>query len=126
MWFICRCPGEQPSEMSLEEIESRLGSLIQAETISQLKSAAWKERLEGLNYFFLFSTDFSSTGSTSFFDLLSCDLLSLSITCFIYCEWLIRSCYSPSLLILWVLILLVLIDIFFSFLAFMSKQQFLH
>lgn len=33
--------------MSLEEIESKLGSLIQAETISQLKSSVWKERLEG-------------------------------------------------------------------------------
>lgn len=37
----------QPADMSLEEIESRLGSLIQADTISQLKSTAWKERLEG-------------------------------------------------------------------------------
>ncbi|KAG9153404.1 hypothetical protein Leryth_025533 [Lithospermum erythrorhizon] len=37
----------EPAEMSLEEIESRLGSLIQADTISQLKSAVWKERLEG-------------------------------------------------------------------------------
>lgn len=33
--------------MSLEEIESKLGSLIQPETITQLKSAVWKERLEG-------------------------------------------------------------------------------
>lgn len=33
--------------MSLEEIESRIGSLIQADVISQLKSAVWKERLEG-------------------------------------------------------------------------------
>lgn len=33
--------------MGIEEIESRLGSLIQAETVSQLKSAIWKERLEG-------------------------------------------------------------------------------
>jgi len=38
----------QPAEMSLEEIETRLGSLIQADTISQLKSAVWKERLEGM------------------------------------------------------------------------------
>lgn len=38
----------QPADMSLEEIESRLGSLIQPDTISQLKSAVWKERLEGL------------------------------------------------------------------------------
>lgn len=33
--------------MSLEEIESRLGSLLQAETVSQLRSTVWKERLEG-------------------------------------------------------------------------------
>lgn len=33
--------------MSLEEIERRVDSLIQAETITQLKSAVWKERLEG-------------------------------------------------------------------------------
>ncbi|KAF6168243.1 hypothetical protein GIB67_011628 [Kingdonia uniflora] len=32
--------------MSLDEIESRLGSLLQANTISQLKSGVWKERLE--------------------------------------------------------------------------------
>ncbi|XP_057764557.1 protein MOR1 isoform X1 [Salvia miltiorrhiza] len=38
----------EPTEMSLEEIESRLGSLIQAETITQLKSAVWKERLEAI------------------------------------------------------------------------------
>ena len=50
--LICGCRGEQPSEMSLEEIESRVGSLMQAETISQLKSAAWKERLEGSKCFF--------------------------------------------------------------------------
>ena len=37
----------QPGDMSLEEIESRLGSLIQEDTVSQLKSSAWKERLEG-------------------------------------------------------------------------------
>ncbi|KAG9155040.1 hypothetical protein Leryth_019560 [Lithospermum erythrorhizon] len=41
----------EPAEMSLEEIESRLGSLIQADTISQLKSAAWKERLEAIGSF---------------------------------------------------------------------------
>ncbi|XP_021726403.1 protein MOR1-like isoform X2 [Chenopodium quinoa] len=39
----------EPSEMSLEEIESRLGSLVQAETISQLKSTVWKERLEAIS-----------------------------------------------------------------------------
>ena len=33
--------------MSLEEIEGKLGSLVKAETISQLKSGVWKERLEG-------------------------------------------------------------------------------
>nr|GMD09039.1 Protein MOR1 [Ipomoea batatas] len=38
----------EPAEMSLEEIESKLGSLIQVETISQLKSSAWKERLEAI------------------------------------------------------------------------------
>lgn len=43
----------QPTEMSLDEIESRLGSLIQADTVSQLKSAVWKERLEGLSFFSL-------------------------------------------------------------------------
>ncbi|XP_073061679.1 LOW QUALITY PROTEIN: protein MOR1-like [Primulina eburnea] len=37
----------EPAEMSLEEIENRLGSLVQSDTISQLKSAVWKERLEG-------------------------------------------------------------------------------
>ncbi|GMI91984.1 MICROTUBULE ORGANIZATION 1 [Hibiscus trionum] len=39
----------EPAEMSLEEIESRLGSLIQADVISQLKSAVWKERLEAIS-----------------------------------------------------------------------------
>jgi cytoskeleton-associated protein 5 len=37
----------QPAEMSLEEIEERLRSVVKAETISQLKSSVWKERLEG-------------------------------------------------------------------------------
>ncbi|KAK4361087.1 hypothetical protein RND71_020039 [Anisodus tanguticus] len=41
----------EPAEMSLEEIESKLGSLIQMETITQLKSAVWKERLEAINSF---------------------------------------------------------------------------
>ncbi|PON60374.1 Coatomer beta subunit [Parasponia andersonii] len=41
----------EPAEMSLEEIESRLGSFVQADTISQLKSAAWKERLEAISSF---------------------------------------------------------------------------
>ncbi|KAH9747547.1 protein MOR1 [Citrus sinensis] len=39
----------EPSEMSLEEIESRLGSLIPADTVGQLKSAVWKERLEAIS-----------------------------------------------------------------------------
>ncbi|XVE91320.1 hypothetical protein DITRI_Ditri20bG0144200 [Diplodiscus trichospermus] len=39
----------EPAEMSLEEIESRLGTLIQADIISQLKSALWKERLEAIS-----------------------------------------------------------------------------
>lgn len=38
----------EPTEMSLEEIENRLGSLIQSDTISQLKSSVWKERLEAI------------------------------------------------------------------------------
>lgn len=38
----------EPVDMSLEEIESRLGSLIQTDTISQLKSSVWKERLEAM------------------------------------------------------------------------------
>ncbi|KAF6147238.1 hypothetical protein GIB67_039368, partial [Kingdonia uniflora] len=36
----------EPSEISLDEIESGLGSLLEANTISQLKSGVWKERLE--------------------------------------------------------------------------------
>ncbi|XP_073114484.1 protein MOR1 isoform X2 [Elaeis guineensis] len=36
----------EPGDMSLEEIEGKLSSLIKAETISQLKSGLWKERLE--------------------------------------------------------------------------------
>lgn len=35
----------EPSEMTLEEIESRIGSLIQVDT-AKLKSTAWKECLE--------------------------------------------------------------------------------
>lgn len=35
--------------MSLEEIEERLNSVVKTETISQLKSTVWKERLEGSN-----------------------------------------------------------------------------
>nr|XP_043618716.1 protein MOR1 isoform X2 [Erigeron canadensis] len=38
----------EPSEMTLEEIESRLGSLIREDTITQLKSTVWKERLEAI------------------------------------------------------------------------------
>jgi cytoskeleton-associated protein 5 len=37
----------QPADMSLEEIEERLNSVVKTETISQLKSTVWKERLEG-------------------------------------------------------------------------------
>ncbi|KAG1338209.1 protein MOR1 [Cocos nucifera] len=36
----------EPGDMSLEEIEGKLSSFIKAETISQLKSGLWKERLE--------------------------------------------------------------------------------
>ncbi|XP_027367381.1 protein MOR1 [Abrus precatorius] len=39
----------EPTEMSLEEIESRIGSIIQSDTIIQLKSAVWKERLEAIS-----------------------------------------------------------------------------
>ncbi|KAL2324840.1 hypothetical protein Fmac_023898 [Flemingia macrophylla] len=38
----------EPTEMGLEEIESRIGSLIQSDTITQLKSTVWKERLEAI------------------------------------------------------------------------------
>ncbi|KAL6614281.1 hypothetical protein ACP70R_036551 [Stipagrostis hirtigluma subsp. patula] len=38
----------EPSEMSLEEIEEKLSSIVKAETISQLKSTVWKERLEAI------------------------------------------------------------------------------
>ncbi|XP_066313401.1 protein MOR1-like isoform X1 [Miscanthus floridulus] len=38
----------EPAEMSLEEIEERLRSVVKAETISQLKSSVWKERLEAI------------------------------------------------------------------------------
>ncbi|KAK1600989.1 hypothetical protein QYE76_007667 [Lolium multiflorum] len=38
----------EPSEMSLEEIEERLNSIVKTETISQLKSTVWKERLEAI------------------------------------------------------------------------------
>ncbi|KAL3643399.1 Protein MICROTUBULE ORGANIZATION 1 [Castilleja foliolosa] len=41
----------EPAEMSLEEIETRLGSLIQADTITQMKSSVWKERLEAIGSF---------------------------------------------------------------------------
>ncbi|KAK7279605.1 hypothetical protein RJT34_24658 [Clitoria ternatea] len=39
----------EPAEMSLEEIESRIGSLIQSDTITLLKSSVWKERLEAIS-----------------------------------------------------------------------------
>ncbi|CAA7389138.1 unnamed protein product [Spirodela intermedia] len=38
----------EPSEMSLEEIEARIGSVVSADTISLLKSSVWKERLEAI------------------------------------------------------------------------------
>ncbi|XP_047059123.1 protein MOR1-like isoform X1 [Lolium rigidum] len=38
----------EPAEMSLEEIEERLNSIVKTETISQLKSTVWKERLEAI------------------------------------------------------------------------------
>ncbi|KAK8936155.1 Protein MOR1 [Platanthera zijinensis] len=38
----------EPGDMSLEEIEQRLSSLIKADTILQLKSSVWKERLEAI------------------------------------------------------------------------------
>jgi cytoskeleton-associated protein 5 len=47
MHHVCRLIFLQPGEMSLEEIEERLSSSVKAETISQLKSTVWKERLEG-------------------------------------------------------------------------------
>uniref|UniRef100_A0A0E0C9H3 Protein MOR1 n=2 Tax=Oryza TaxID=4527 RepID=A0A0E0C9H3_9ORYZ len=39
----------EPSEMSLEEIEEKLSSVVKTETISQLKSTVWKERLEAIS-----------------------------------------------------------------------------
>ncbi|KAG8078290.1 hypothetical protein GUJ93_ZPchr0007g5646 [Zizania palustris] len=39
----------EPAEMSLEEIEERLNSVVKTETISQLKSTVWKERLEAIS-----------------------------------------------------------------------------
>lgn len=39
----------EPTEMGLEEIESRIGSLLQSDTITLLKSAVWKERLEAIS-----------------------------------------------------------------------------
>ncbi|KAL3519697.1 hypothetical protein ACH5RR_017846 [Cinchona calisaya] len=41
----------EPAEMSLEVIEDKLGSLIQVDTISQLKSTMWKERLGAIGSF---------------------------------------------------------------------------
>lgn len=38
----------EPGDMSLEEIEGRVGSIFQADVIGNLKSAAWKERLEAI------------------------------------------------------------------------------
>ena len=53
IYLICVSNIMQPTEMSLEEIESRIGSLIQSDTIALLKSAVWKERLEGWQSVFL-------------------------------------------------------------------------
>jgi hypothetical protein len=47
LYNLCVSECMQPTEMGLEEIESRIGSLIQSDTIALLKSAVWKERLEG-------------------------------------------------------------------------------
>ncbi|KAJ1686606.1 hypothetical protein LUZ63_017996 [Rhynchospora breviuscula] len=38
----------EPSDMSLEEIEERLSTAVKADTITQLKSSVWKERLEAI------------------------------------------------------------------------------
>lgn len=53
--------------MGLEEIESRIGSLIQEDTIPQLKSAAWKERLEGRECIFCFYVTSAKVDLTIFF-----------------------------------------------------------
>ncbi|XP_057833318.2 protein MOR1-like isoform X1 [Cryptomeria japonica] len=39
----------EPGEMSLEEIEGRVGSIFQEEVLPNLKSTIWKERLEAMN-----------------------------------------------------------------------------
>lgn len=39
----------EPGEMSLEEIEGRVGSLFQEDVLANLKSTVWKERLEAMN-----------------------------------------------------------------------------
>ncbi|KAG0567085.1 hypothetical protein KC19_7G108600 [Ceratodon purpureus] len=38
----------EPGEMSLEDIETRLGALFEPDVIANLKSANWKERLEAI------------------------------------------------------------------------------
>jgi cytoskeleton-associated protein 5 len=38
----------EPGEMSLEDIETRLGALFEPEVMANLKSANWKERLEAI------------------------------------------------------------------------------
>ncbi|CAL5365228.1 unnamed protein product [Camellia sinensis] len=45
--ILLHSPFLEPT-LSLEEIESRIGSLINADSVSQLKSAVWKERLEAI------------------------------------------------------------------------------
>ncbi|CAM6047665.1 unnamed protein product [Sphagnum compactum] len=39
----------EPSDMSLEEIESRIGVLLEPDVITNLKSAIWKERLDAIS-----------------------------------------------------------------------------
>lgn len=38
----------EPAEMSLEEIETKVGGLVQVDVITNLKSSVWKERLEAM------------------------------------------------------------------------------
>lgn len=38
----------EPAEMSLEEIEAKVGGLVQVDVITNLKSSVWKERLEAM------------------------------------------------------------------------------
>lgn len=38
----------EPAEMSLEEIEMKVGAIIQSDVLTNLKSSVWKERLEAM------------------------------------------------------------------------------